>query len=203
MLFIERVSMYQFFTRDDFSTQQLNDSVQTCKVGVGQGVILQANDDYQNILTKGLRTCVAFALINPAEQSALLIHFFSQSQIKHDLNKLVSSFIKQATGSESELICLIAGGRAFNDSSEGMCDQLIKYAKEDLLEITTSIKLEINAPIVADDNETLSLLINLETGNHTMSLISDDESNAISEPSLDGIDFIDLRNNKSLEPLRK
>ncbi|MFW2534572.1 MULTISPECIES: hypothetical protein [unclassified Legionella] len=183
--------MYQFFTREDFPTQQFDYSDITYKVGTGQGAILQANDDYQNVLTTGLRTCVAFALINPTEKSALLIHFFKQSQITSDLNKLVTSFIKN-TENKSELICLIAGGRAFNDSSEGMCDLLINYAKEGLLKLTSQIKLEINAPIVANDNETLSLLINLETGQSTMSF-SDEESDEVSELSLDKIDFIDLR----------
>lgn len=190
--------MYQFFTRENFSSQQLDCSAQTYTVGIGEGAILQANKEYQNILTTGLRTCVAFALINPAEKSALLIHFFSPSQIKSDLNKLVSLFIKESKGGEAGLICLIAGGRAFNDASEGMCDQLIKYAKNELLEATTHIKLEINAPIVADDNETLSLLINLETSKHSMSLISDEKSNEITEPSLDEIDFIDLGDSESL-----
>ncbi|MCC5015778.1 hypothetical protein [Legionella sp. 31fI33] len=186
--------MYQFFTREDFPTQQFDYSDITYKVGTGQGAILQANDDYQNVLTTGLRTCVAFALINPTEKSALLIHFFKQSQITSDLNKLVTSFIKN-TENKSELICLIAGGRAFNDSSEGMCDLLINYAKEGLLKLTSQIKLEINAPIVANDNETLSLLINLETGQSTMSF-SDEESDEVSELSLDKIDFIDLRDSE-------
>ncbi|WP_412754917.1 hypothetical protein [Legionella donaldsonii] len=183
--------MYQFFTREDFPTQQFDYSDKTYKVGTGQGAILQAHDDYQNVLTTGLLTCVAFALINPTEKSALLIHFFKQSQITSDLNKLVTSFIKN-TENKSELICLIAGGRAFNDSSEAMCDLLINYAKDRLLKLTSQLKLEINAPIVANDNETLSLLINLETGQSTMSF-SDEESDEVSELSLDKIDFIDLR----------
>lgn len=186
--------MYQFFTREDFPTQQFDYSDKTYKVGTGQGAILQANDDYQNVLTTGLRTCVAFALINPAEKSALLIHFFNQSQIKSDLSKLVTSFIKN-TENQSELICLIAGGRAFNDASEGMCDLLIKYVKEELLKLTSQIKLEINAPIVANDDDTLSLLIDLETGQSAMSF-SDEESNEDSELSLDKIDFIDLRDSE-------
>ncbi|KTC96437.1 hypothetical protein Lfee_2235 [Legionella feeleii] len=186
--------MYQFFTREDFPTQQFDYSDKTYKVGTGQGAILQANDDYQNVLTTGLRTCVAFALINPAEKSALLIHFFNQSQIKSDLSKLVTSFIKN-TENKSELICLIAGGRAFNDASEGMCDLLIKYVKEELLKLTSQIKLEINAPIVANDDDTLSLLIDLETGQSAMSF-SDEESNEDSELSLDKIDFIDLRDSE-------
>ena len=186
--------MYQFFTREDFPTQQFDYSDKTYKVGTGQGAILQANDDYQNVLTTGLRTCVAFALINPAEKSALLIHFFNQSQIKSDLSKLVTSFIKN-TENKSELICLIAGGRAFNDASEGMCDLLIKYVKEELLKLTSQIKLEINAPIVANDDDTLSLLIDLETGKSAMSF-SDEESNQDSELSLDKIDFIDLRDSE-------
>ncbi|HHF7345563.1 TPA: hypothetical protein ACPSKB_001986 [Legionella feeleii] len=186
--------MHQFFTREDFPTQQFDYSDKTYKVDTGQGAILQANDDYQNVLTTGLRTCVAFALINPAEKSALLIHFFNQSQIKSDLSKLVTSFIKN-TENQSELICLIAGGRAFNDASEGMCDLLIKYVKEELLKLTSQIKLEINAPIVANDDDTLSLLIDLETGQSAMSF-SDEESNEDSELSLDKIDFIDLRDSE-------
>ncbi|STX41027.1 Uncharacterised protein [Legionella donaldsonii] len=186
--------MYQFFTREDFPIQQFDYSDKTYKVGTGQGAILQANDDYQNVLTTGLLTCVAFALINPTEKSALLIHFFKQSQITSDLNKLVTSFIKN-TENKSELICLIAGGRAFNDSSEAMCDLLINYAKDRLLKLTSQLKLEINAPIVANDNETLSLLINLETGQSTMSF-SDEESDEVSELSLDKIDFIDLRDSE-------
>lgn len=194
MPFRKAFKMHQFFTREDFPTQQFDYSDKTYKVDTGQGAILQANDDYQNVLTTGLRTCVAFALINPAEKSALLIHFFNQSQIKSDLSKLVTSFIKN-TENQSELICLIAGGRAFNDASEGMCDLLIKYVKEELLKLTSQIKLEINAPIVANDDDTLSLLIDLETGQSAMSF-SDEESNEDSELSLDKIDFIDLRDSE-------
>lgn len=185
--------MYKFFTREDFLTQHLDCSYKTYQVTTSQGVILQASNEYKKVVTTGLRTCVAFALINPAEQSALLIHFFSQYQIKNDLHKLVALFIENIIGSKSELICIIAGGRAFNKSSEEMCEYLINYAKNDLLEIIHQIKLKIHAPIVADDQETLSLLIHLETSQCRMSLVDNDIYSEINFASLDSVDFTDLR----------
>lgn len=183
--------MYQFFTLENFSDSPLLSSTKLCKVGVGQGVLLQENSDYQYLITIGLRTCVAFALINSADHLAVLVHFFHPSQIKNDLRSIVSLFMEKTTSTEEGMLCLVVGGRAFNDSSEEMCKELINYVTNELPDIINYLKVQINAPIVAAEKETLSLIINLATAETQIALTIEESSECI-DFQVDSVNFIDL-----------
>ena len=184
--------MYQFFTLENFSDTSLLSSSKLCKVGVGQGVLLKANGDYQSLITIGLRTCVAFALINPADHLAVLVHFFHLTQIKNDLRSIVSSFMEKSTSTEEGILCVVAGGRAFNDSSEEMCKELINYVTNELLDTISHVKVQIKAPVVAAENETLSLIINLATAETQIALTIEDHPSECIDFQVDSVNFIDL-----------
>lgn len=154
--------------------------------------MLKDSDDYHYIFTEGLRTCVAFALINPTDNSALLIHFYHPHQIANDLGLMVSNFLQNTLKNDEGIICLIAGGRSFYELSEQMCDQLILFVKEELINATKPLKLIMKAPIVADNDETLSVQIDLRTGQvvtaiSTITLASEDKPTPIEH-----IEFTDL-----------
>ena len=189
---IEADSMYHFFTQQDFPDKPFALRQKSYKVGAGQGVMLQTNEYYHHIFTEGLRTCVAFALINTADQSALLIHFFHLTQISNDLNSIVSSFLAESQPKEGGLICLIAGGRAFYDDSEAMCDKLITFAKNDLLNAIHPVKLRIHAPVVADDEETLSIIIDLKSGDIQMALCDEAIVSEDNQILIEHIEFTNL-----------
>ena len=184
--------MFNFFTPHDFSSNPLALKSNTYKVDTGCGVMLKANDDYRYVYTSGLRTCVAFALINPTDQCALLVHFFHPTQIANDLKSIVSKFITESPNYEEGMICLIAGGRSFYDGSEAMCDELIVFAKKYLPNTTHPLKIQIHAPIVADDEETLSVVIDLKTGNSQMALHREAIASIDKPISTEHIEFTDL-----------
>jgi len=184
--------MHQFFTRAHFADTPLVLKPNTYKVGVGCGVILQANKEYQYLYTGGLRTCIAFALINTAAETALLIHFFHPSQINDEVQSMVSAFLERALKHEEGIICLIAGGRAFHDHSELMCAKLIDFAHNHLSHLSQPLKLRLNAPIVADDEETLSILIDLRTGESQMVLREETEESGDIPFAVEHIKFTNL-----------
>ena len=184
--------MFHFFTPHDFSSNPLILKPNTYRVDTGCGVILKASHDYDYVYTSGLRSCVAFALFNPADQCALLIHFFHLTQITNDLKSIVSKFMTESPKYEEGLICLIAGGRAFYDGSEAMCHKLTVFAKEYLPNMTHPIKLQTHAPIIADDEETLSVVINLKTGDSQMALNKEAIASKDNLISTEHIEFTDL-----------
>lgn len=184
--------MFHFFTSEDFAQNPLSQVPKTYKVNVGSGVMIKTSDEYLHLYTGGLRTCVAFGLINPIGQSALLIHFFHIDQIKNDLMPIIARFIECSGESKEEISCVIAGGRSFYETSESMCEELISVAKQELLSKFNPMKLSLFAPITADDKETLSLQINLKTGNCEMAFC---EESVLSEENMcqtNQIDFVDL-----------
>lgn len=157
--------MYNFFLASDLSSVAPADKSKTYQVLTSHGVLIKASASHNYVRTDGLRTCVAFALFNPHDSSALLVHFLTISQVKN-VESLVSEFMENTTLSDKGLIMVIAGGREFFQDSVDMCEFLVKYSKE--LAKKTPIKLRLMAPVVADDDETLSVEINLNTGDSTI-----------------------------------
>ena len=182
--------MSYFFTPSDFSNKPLSLKPKTYKVHTGHGVMLQSSNDYVRVFTDGLRTCVAFALINPSDQSALLIHFYHPKQIHNDLKTLVDIFLTKAVKKDG-LVCLIAGGRAFYDTSETMCNDILLFVKEWLVGLHP-IKLRLHAPIIADDDETLSVSINLKTGESQMALCKEKKISEDDTVQMEHVTFVDL-----------
>ncbi len=149
--------------------------------------MLNLNSGYEALETHGLRTCVAFALICPSQELALLVHFFHPDQIKNNLSNIVKQFLEESKN--EPIICHIAGGRSFFSISEDMCELLKKYVQEHLS--GSNLKLRLNAPIIAQDDDTFSLLANLKTGDSSVYLtqhISQEEY----EVSNDKVDFVNL-----------
>lgn len=163
-------------------------------VKTGKAVLLKASDDHAHLTTVGLRTCVAFALINSEDESGLLIHFFSLAQIKTSLHELVSLFLEKYDPRPVHLVCHIAGGRLFCHESEMMHQQLVDYAKGRLLSQAGVLKLRIE-PLeqLMDEPETLTLTINLKTGESNVLIDGKTmESDAAYEVDLERIEVSDL-----------
>lgn len=137
---------------------------------MGHAVLMQADDIYQSIATEGLRTCVAFALINLNNSSVLLVHFYNLTQVRDSLKMMCDIFLEETTLNPHGMICVIAGGRYFSNDSMEMVDYLTRYVKEHLVTPVNCLKLRLIAPIVADYEETLSLKINLVSGHSEVSL---------------------------------
>ncbi len=165
--------MYNFFLASDLLSSPSTSKSKTYQVLTSHGVLIKASDSYSYVRTDGLRTCVAFALINPHDSSTLLVHFITLKQVEH-VESLVREFMENTTLSEKGLIMVIAGGREFFHESVDMCDFLVKYSKE--LAKKIPIKLRLMAPVVAEENETLSVEINLNTGENTIAMTASDVS---------------------------
>ncbi|CEG57141.1 hypothetical protein [Legionella fallonii] len=163
--------MHQFFLASDLPSPSSNDKSKTYQVLTSHGVLIKASDSYHYARTDGLRTCVAFALINPQDSTALLVHFITLKQVKN-VKSLVSGFMENTSLCDNGLIMVIAGGREFFQESVDMCDFLVKYSHE--LSQQTSIKLRLMAPVVAEENETLSVNINLSTGESIITMTPSD-----------------------------
>lgn len=163
--------MYNFFLASDLPSSPSVLKSNTYQVLTSYGALIKASDTYSYIRTDGLRTCVAFALINPHDSSTLLVHFICLNQVK-DVASLVKEFMENTTLSDKGLIMVIAGGREFFHESVDMCDFLVNYAKE--LSKKILIKLRVMAPVVAEENETLSVEINLNTGASTIAMTASD-----------------------------
>ncbi|MCL9683704.1 hypothetical protein [Legionella maioricensis] len=184
--------MYHFFLADDLPSA-LEVKSKTYQVLTSRGVMIKASDEHQYVRTDGLRTCVAFGIINPFDSSAMLIHFFNLKQVQNDLKLLAAQFIEQSSLDETGVIIVIAGGREFFPGSVDMCDYLIKFAKEIAKKIPVTFRL--TAPVVASDEETLSVQINLLTGDSDIAINpSNIEADDYSIESIDSIIFTDMIN---------
>lgn len=165
----------RFFLASNFPLNTFNYDPQTYKVLTGHGVLMNADESYTYIATTGLRTCVAFALISPQDQTVLLVHFYNLNQIKNNLKTMCDAFLEETKLEDQGAICVIAGGRDYCDGSIDMVDYISSYVKKHLSTKITPLKLRLDAPIVANYEETLSLKINVHSG--------------VSELSLNTIDF--------------
>lgn len=151
----------------------------TYPVATGEGVLIKANTEFQSVVTEGLRTCVAFALINPDNHTALLIHFYSLAQMQEGLSQMIDQFMQVTDELARGVICVIAGGREDSVHSVSMIQYAMDLVRNQLTTINP-LKLRMDAPIIADYSETLSLKIDLITGESQVSL---DTEKAIPSPT--------------------
>lgn len=184
--------MYHFFLANDLPST-LEVQSKTYRVLTSHGVMIKASDKHQYVRTDGLKTCVAFGIINPFDSSAMLIHFFHLKQAQNDVKVLTTQFIEQSSLDDSGVIIVIAGGREFFQRSVDMCEYLINYAKEIAKKVP--VKFRLMAPVVASDEETLSVQINLLTGESDIAVNpSNIETADYSIESIESIIFTDMIN---------
>jgi hypothetical protein len=190
--------------QEDLPKNAFHYDTETFKVSVGQGVLIQADEQFKYIATDGLHTCVAFALINPGAQTVLLIHFYNLLQVKKDLSKMCDTFFDEISSVNKDTICVVAGGRVLYQDSEDMVNYILEYVKKELLTRSTSIKLRLNAPIIADLAETLSVKIDLRSGNSDLSLNTAGSSRSSSPTTTDASETSETSSDDSLvfEPIK-
>ncbi len=103
--------MHSFFFSIDLPENRLHHDTETYRVQMGQGVLMRADQTHKYIATDGLRSCVAFALVNPDDSTGLLVHFYNLQQVRHDLKMMCDTFLEETPSGNQGTICIIAGGR--------------------------------------------------------------------------------------------
>jgi len=183
-----------FFLPSDIPDSSITIDPHTYRVLTGQGVLIRADETYQYVATDGLRSCVAFALINPHKATALLVHFYSLDQVKHGLTAMCDSFFHEINAENRDIVCLILGGREFYQNSVDM----VNYIKNDFVRnhilnrvVATSLKIRLCAPIVANNDQTLAVKINLQTGDSDIALNSLSNSSSQTSSPVTTVDSYD------------
>jgi len=145
----------------------------TYRVEMNHAVLLNAGQGYQYMMTEGLRSCVAFGLLDTVTHTGLLVHFYSLEQIKRDLSTLYSAFINLETPLSRKIKCIIAGGSSDFPSSLSMVEHIMKYTCHNIASIRNPIKLQKMAPVLLDTiDKTLTIKIDLISGEVQESILS-------------------------------